>query len=366
MDKRIIGCLLLLLASCKQHREAGENAGIQYRGDTVYVAGKAAVNNKLTLYTVARQDYSAGFNTTGVVKAIAGQMAGIAPPFDGRITKSFVKLGQKIRAGEPVFELHSAAFSEAVKSYYQALQAMKMKSSELRRHKDLVANGVGVAKELEAAETDYEMAFRDYESAEANLRMLNINPSEMTGGQALKITSPIAGEVVQANMVIGQYVKSDVEPLATVAELGNVWVAAQVKENSINSIRPDDKVEIHTEADPGQMIAGHVSYVGELLDEETRSIQALITCSNTDRRLKPGMFASVRFVHAPVASILIPSAALLQKDESSYVLLREGEGIYVRRAVKATAVGPRESLVTEGLEDGDVIVSEGGIYIMPN
>jgi cobalt-zinc-cadmium efflux system membrane fusion protein len=366
MDKRITGCLLLLLVSCGQGRQAGENTDIQYQGDTVYVAGDAAVNARIALHTVARKDYSDGFTTTGVVKAIAGQMAGIAPPFDGRIAQSFVALGQRIAGGDPVFELHSAAYFEVVKGYYQALQGRKMAESNLQRRRDLVANGVGIAKELEEAETDYEMAFREYESAEANLKMLHINPSEVAPGQALRVTSPIAGEVVQTNMVIGQYVKSDDAPLVIVAELSNVWVAAQVKERNINNIRPDDTVEIYTEADPGYVITGHVSHISELLDEETRSVQVLITCANKERRLKPGMFASVRFIHPAVASLLIPSNALLQKDESSYVLLQEGKGVYSRRAVRAMAVDGHESLVTEGLEAGDVIVAEGGIYIMPH
>jgi cobalt-zinc-cadmium efflux system membrane fusion protein len=366
MDKRIIFGLCLLLVSCKQERPAGENTGIQYRGDTVYVADHAAVNAKLKLHTVARQPYSAELNTTGVVKAMAGQMAEIAPPFDGRVTRSFVQLGQKIEAGAPVFELHSADFFEATKSYYQTLQAKKMRESNLRRQQDLVKNGVGIAKELEEAETDYEMAFRDYESAEANLKMFHINPAELTMGQPLKVASPIAGEVVQTNVVIGQYVKSDAAPLVIVAELSKVWVVAQVKEKNINNIRPDDKVEIHTDADPEHTVTGRVSHISELLDEETRSIQVLITCDNTDRKLKPGMFASVHFIHAPEASVLIPSNALLQKDESSYVLVRQGEGVYSRRTVKAETVNPHESLVTEGLEAGDVIVAEGGIYIMPD
>jgi cobalt-zinc-cadmium efflux system membrane fusion protein len=366
MDKRITACLILLLASCNPGRQTDENTDIQYQGDTVYVAANAAVNARLTLHTVTPQNYSTGFTTTGVVKAIAGQMAGIAPPFDGRITQSFVSLGQRIAAGDPIFELHSAAFSEVVKSYYQALQAKKMAESNLHRRKDLVANGVGVAKELEEAETNYEIAFREYESAEANLKMLHINPTEVAPSQALRVTTPIAGEVVQTNMVIGQYVKSDDAPLAIVAELSNVWVAAQVKQPDIPSIRPDDSVEIYTNTNPAYTITGRVSHISQLLDEETRSVQVLITCANKDRRLKPGMYVSAHFTHPPEEAIIIPSNALLQKDKSSYVLLQQAAGVYTPREVQATQIGDNKSLIPEGLKAGDVIVSEGGIYLMPN
>jgi cobalt-zinc-cadmium efflux system membrane fusion protein len=366
MDKQMIACLLLLLASCNPGRQTDENTDIQYKGDTIYVAANAAVNTRLTLYAVAQQDYSTGFTATGAVKAIAGQMAGIAPPFDGRITQSFVSLGQRIPAGAPIFELHSPAFSEVVKSYYQALQAKKMAQSNLRRRKDLVANGVGIARELEEAETEYELAFREYETAEANLKTLHINPAEASPSQALHVTSPIAGEVVQTNMVIGQYVKSDDPPLAIVADLSNVWVAAQVKEPDVATISPNDIVNIYTNTNPDHPIAGRVSHISQLLDEETRTVQVLITCANKDRLLKPGMYVSAYFAHPPEASIIIPSNALLQKDKYSYVLIEVDKDVYLRQEVWATQIGDEDSLIRGGLEDGDVIVSEGGIYLIPN
>lgn len=107
MNKLLIlagGCIIL--ASCKQNKSANETADIQYKGDTVYVAENSKVNSKIKIYTVAEQDYSAEFNTTGTVKAIAGQIAEIAPPFDGRIGKSFIKLGQRI-IRSPIIYPHS-------------------------------------------------------------------------------------------------------------------------------------------------------------------------------------------------------------------------------------------------------------------
>ncbi len=360
----LLAGLCIVLASCKNNKSETESVAVQYQGDTVCVAENSIVNSKIKLHTVVLKDFSSEFNTTGVVKAIAGQLAEIAPPFDGRVSKSFVKLGQKVNAGAPVFELNSAEFSEAVKSYFQSLQTRKMKESNLKRQRDLVKNGVGVPKELEEAETDYEVALKDYENAMANLKMLNINPDEISMGEALKVVSPISGEVVQTNMVIGQYVKSDAAPLAVVAELSQVWVVAQVKEKYISSIRPDDNVEIRTDADPEQVVPGRVSHISELLDEETRSIQVLITCDNKDRKLKPGMFTSVHFINTPKESIVIPSTALLQKEDESYVFVEEGKGKYMKREVKASTANQHETLVVEGLKTGDVIVSEGGIYLM--
>ena len=368
MNKSIIisGCFCLLLASCKNNTPSENTAGLTYRGDTLFVSEQSIINSKIKLLTIESKEFSAEFNTTGTVKAITGQMAEIAPLFDGRITKSFVKLGQKVNAGTPLLEMYSAEFSETVKDYFQSLQTKKMKETNLQRQRDLVKNGVGVVRELEEAEVDYEMALKDYENAVANLKLLHIDPNKIDMGQALTIVSPIAGELVQTNIIIGQYLKSDAEPLAIVADLSQVWVVAQVKEKNIGALCQDDKVEIRTDANPEQIITGTISHISELLDEETRSIQVLITCDNKDRKLKPGMFASVHFINSPNKSIVIPSTALLQNEEKSYVFVQAGKGIFVKRLVEAKTANQQEIVILNGLKTGDVIISEGGIYLMEN
>jgi len=362
----LVGVFCFFLTSCRNNNSSNDTTDITYNGNIVSISEHSIINSKIKLQTVEAKNFSAEFNTTGTVKAISGQIAEIAPLFDGRVTKSFIKLGQKINAGTPLFEMYSAEFSEAVKDYFQSLQTKKMKELNFQRQKDLVQNGVGVARELEEAETDYEIALKDYENAVTNLKMLNINSNEISMGQALKVVSPIAGEVVQTNIVIGQYVKSDAEPLAIVAELSNVWVVAQVKEKNISSIREDDKVEIRTDANPEQIITGYISHISELLDEETRSVQVMIVCDNKDRKLKPGMFANVHFINTPRESIVIPSTALLQNEEQSYVFVQESTGKYSKRPVKAITANQHEILIVDGLKTGETIIVEGGIYLTGN
>ena len=68
-------------------------------------------------------------------------------------------------------------------------------------------NKVGVQKELEEAEVNYELKKKDYENMVAALKVFQINPDEMALGQPLIVRSPIAGEVVKDRIVIGQYMR---------------------------------------------------------------------------------------------------------------------------------------------------------------
>ncbi|MDR0843947.1 MAG: efflux RND transporter periplasmic adaptor subunit [Tannerella sp.] len=354
----------LLLVGCHSQKSQEENSGVFYQGETLCIPDNSPILSKIELKTIQPQPYSAEFRTTGTVRAVTGCLAEIAPPFDGRIVRSAVRLGQKVSAGTPVFELSSADFYEASKNYFQTLQTQNLTEIELQRQKDLVQHGVGVQKELEEAETSHALADKEFENALAGMNMFQINPDELVMGQALKIVSPIAGEIVKNNIVLGQYVKSDSEPLLIVAELSKVWVVAQVKEKYISSIHPDDQVRITTESNVGEEITGRVYHIGELLDEETRSIEVLVECDNKDRKLKPGMFAGVHFINAPVDAIVAPSSALLQSEAGTYVYVQTGKNQYVKRFVETVTAGPNETMISKGLEAGEIIVSGGGIYMM--
>ena len=112
------------------------------------------------------------------------------------------------------------------------------------------------------------------------------NPAEMILGPPMIVRSPIPGEVIKDNIVTGQYLKDDTEPIAIVADLSKVWIAAQVKEKDIRFINEGSSLDIEISALPGTVIKGNVYHVEEEVDEETRSIQVLSVCDNLNGHLK--------------------------------------------------------------------------------
>jgi cobalt-zinc-cadmium efflux system membrane fusion protein len=106
--------------------------------------------------------------------------------------------------------------------------------------------------------------------------------------------------------------------------------------------------------------------VGELLDEETRSVPVFVLCDNAERKLKPGMFADIRFTGAPEKLAVIPSTAVLQSERGSYVFVRVGKDKYVKRNVETVNARRKEVAVNGGLQAGEVIVAGGAIYLANN
>ena len=345
----IIGSVLFFTA-CGDKQESEQKSGYRIQGDTVYIADPLLLE-KIKVSVSELKPYSKKVITSGVVRPIPPRYAYVAPPFAGRVTKSYVRIGQSVRQGTPLFEISSPDFTSAQKEYFQALSSRELAKKDLKRKEDLIRNGVSSQRELEEAQN-------------AALRVYQVdNPAEMILGQPMIVRSPIPGEVIKDNIVTGQYLKDDTEPIAIVADLSKVWIAAQVKEKDIRFINEGSSLDIEISALPGTVIKGNVYHVEEEVDEETRSIQVLSICDNLNGHLKLGMYTTVHFLSVPVRQIQIPEKALLQGEKDSYVFVQIAPLVFVRTSVTVETTENGIAVISEGLRPGDKIISEGGYYL---
>lgn len=365
--KRIVILLLAgAVCACARSSKSGETTTPQVRvdNDIIAVAPGSPVLERLTTGKVTATPYRATFTTSGMVQAIPARYAEIATPFAGRIVKSFVRLGQKVVQGSPIFEISSPSFFDTGKAYYQAKQEMELALKSLNREKDLLKNHVGVEKEVEEAEVNYELKKKDYENAVAALKVYQIDPGTMVLGQPLVVRSPIAGEVVKDNIVLGQYIKEDAGPLALVADLSKVWVVAHVKEKDIRLIQRLSEVEVRLTAMPDVPVKGTVYHISELLDSETRSVEVLIECDNRDHRMKPYMYGTVQLTDAATEAVLVPTSAILQQEESCYVLVCKGANRFRKAEVTTASTDGDRTVVLSGVHPGEEIVTGGAFYLL--
>jgi cobalt-zinc-cadmium efflux system membrane fusion protein len=356
--------VLLVFASCGHKSGDSEVANYLIHGDTIVIPDNSNIKDKLKLYTLKEESFSPQMITAGTVKAIPNFYAEIAPPFAGRITKVYLKLGMQVQAGTPLFEMTSPDFIDAQKYYFQAKSQLESADLNLKRQQDLQNNGVGAQRNLEEASTRYDVQKKEYENAVASLKIFNVNVDKLVFGQPLVITSPIAGEVITNDIVLGNYLKTDDAPRAKVAELSKVWVAGQVKEKDLRFIHELDGAEVQIAAFPERKIIGKIYHVNEIVDEDTRSVQILIECDNKEGDMKPGMYVTVKFIDIPENVFFAPTKAVLQMDDNSFVFVQTGKGEYVRRKVQTGSTENGRIMITSGLKSGDVIISEGGFYLL--
>ncbi|MBC9934103.1 efflux RND transporter periplasmic adaptor subunit [Chitinophaga qingshengii] len=355
--------VVLIAASCQHPEKEKETVTWESRGDTVEVPATAPLAAKLSLYTVVEKPYQLQLLTAGIVKAIPNNYAEIAPPFAGRVVKSYVRLGERVSAGAPLFAISSPDFYAAQKAWFQASQLCQQAVLAQRRQQDLHRHGVGAARDLEEANTNLAVQRQELENAAAALKVFNVNPQHQMLGEPLIVRAPIAGEVISNKLVTGQFIKADDGPVAVVAQLAQVWIAGLVKEKDLRFMHEGDAVNMQVAALPDTTFSGTVFHVGRTIDETTRAADVLMLCNNPEHQLKPGMYASVHFKDAPEKVLTVPAKAVLQENNYSYVLAAIKPGTYVRRKIVTGETTEQQVVVRSGLQPGDKIIGEGAFYL---
>ncbi len=354
---------VICFAGCNNKEAQYENSSFVVKGDSVFIKNADVVLSQIKLSEVGTSPYSKEVITAGTVQPVPTQFAYIAPPFAGRVVKSYIRLGQKVQANTPLFEIVSADFTTAQKEFFQAKSEKDLAQKELKRKEDLLKNGVGSQKEMEEALSVLQIAEKEYENAYSALQVYHVNAEEMTLGQPLIIRSPIAGDVIENNIVTGQYIKDDSDPIAVIADLSQVWISAQVKEKDIRFIHEDDNMDIYIAAYPEKCLKGTVFHVEEAVDEDTRAIRVLSFVDNKDELLKIGMYTTVHFLDKPSDFIQIPETALLQGEKDSYVFVEKAPDLFLKVPVEVEATRNGTAVISKGLSNKDIIISEGGYYL---
>jgi cobalt-zinc-cadmium efflux system membrane fusion protein len=179
------GCIFLM-AACHQPEAAKKASDYTLSGDTIQVTPNSKLAGKLKNEVVKEQSYRLQLLTAGTVKAIPTQYAEIAPPFSGRITKSYLKLGMRTTPETPLFEVSSPDFITAQKIFFQEKSQLQLAERTLKRQQDLIAHGVGTQKDMEEAKTAYEVEKKEYENAVIGIKVFKADPASVGAGAAAR------------------------------------------------------------------------------------------------------------------------------------------------------------------------------------
>ena len=358
---------LMLLASvlcgCRTgNSNDGESSiGFILEGNKVKIEAGSPLEGKLKLTRLEKEDIDQGFTVTASVSPRPDGYAEVGAPFNGRVTRSAVRLGDRVYRGQVLFEMSSPDFMAAVKDYLESSNAYSVASANLNRKSSLRESGVVSEREWEDARREASDAETALALSRQVLSVFGVNPANVQMGQPLRVISPISGIVVKNNLVLGQILSDDSEPPVAVADLSRVWVTANVREGSVRNLAKGQEASVILPS--GDQITGNIFYVGDILDDKTRTIPVVIECSNPEKALKPGMFVSARFAVKDKDAIVIPSTAAFQGKEHPFVYVQEEGLTFEKRPVRLESLDAGQMIVLEGLDEGETIIADGGIYL---
>ena len=362
--KRSLVVLLLAagLLSCQDKpKDAPPQPSVAGGSTVVFPAGSPQLSQIATAPIRPRREMTMRFN--GRLVWNEDHTVRVFAPLGGRVTSIAVRPGDRVRPGDTLAVLAAPELGAAQADARKAEQDAALARKNLARIQELFDAGVAPAKDLQSAQADVARTSADRERTRERLKLYGRTD---TVDQSFRLTSPIAGVVVERNLNPGQEVRPDSQGergLFVVSDPSRLWFLLDVAEKDVALVRPGTEVKLSTTSLGDDRVAGRVVYVAEQVDPQTRTVKARGTLEGADSRLKAEMYV-VAELRLPVASgFLVPPSAVFLRGEQHYVFVDEGQGRFTRRAVKVGPLADDGQVVVSGLGENDHVVVDGSLLL---
>jgi len=357
--------LLLLLGAlgCRGSAKPAEEPAALYerQGSLIVVPPTSPLRQRIKVEPAGEQVIESQLIAPASVEANPTRMAKISPPLPGRVQQIFVKFGESVKKGQPLLLLQAPDLVTAQADYLRAKAAAALADRNFNRQKDLFEHGIGAQRDLDQAQNDRTAARTDMERASRRLLQLGV-PTDAPIGP-LTVRSPIDGRVIDVAVAPGEFKNDPNAVLMTVADLSTVWLTASVQEKDVGRVKVGDEASAVFSAYPDQSFSGKVFFVADLLDLDTRTIKVRVAFDNADGKLKPGMFASVRFASTTVPRVVVPTSSLVLRGDESFAYVQVGDWTFEPRAVKTGAQQGPLTVITQGLDAGTPVVTAEAVVL---
>lgn len=288
--------------------------------------------------------------------------ARVAAPIAGRVTQLKLQPGDRVKAGEPLLIIDSPELAAAVSDVQKAQSDEQRKKLALDRTQKLVDAGVVPRKDLENAQADHDASRA--ETARAQRRLRNLSP-KANDGSSFSLRAPIGGVIVDRKVNPGTEVRPDLaDPLFVITDPDHLWALIDLPERDLAKVQVGIRALVQVDAYPNERFPASIERIGEIVDPTTRRVQVRATLDNTDRRLKPEMYARVTLVGGEgQRQVRVPNSALVTQGLYSYVFVEEQPAHFRRRRVVLGVQDREWAYVNAGLLAGERVVTTGALLL---
>jgi membrane fusion protein, heavy metal efflux system len=291
----------------------------------------------------------------------------------GIVRNVSAELGQSVKRGQRVAVIFSNELADAQARYLTAAAVLDEHHRHHMRTAKLVEIGAASRQELEMATSQ----LRDAESNLANLRqklmLLGLSAQRIDSlnstsqiSSEVNVAAPNAGTITSRSVNPGEVIEANKE-LMRVTDLSTLWVVGQVYEKDLATVRIGSGANVTSDAYPGQVFRGRVTYVDPKIEPATRTAQVRIEMANPRQMFKIGMYVNVAFGALGAAEKTMPvvpkDAVQTIGNQQVVFIVTDKANEFILRPVR---LGPESNgffLVIEGLNAGDRVITQGSFLL---
>jgi multidrug efflux system membrane fusion protein len=299
----------------------------------------------------------------GTVTTIAS--VAIKPRVDSEIVAVKFDDGARVKQGDTLFILDSRSIEADIKRVEAVITGAEAQfeqaTRDVARYTELVAKNATTQVTLNNALTQVNVARALADSNKATLESLKVQLGYCT------IRAPISGRISMASVKVGNIVRqADTAPLATINQISPIYVSFTVPQRSLPDVRAALTAETATldAVIPGTdaRASGQVTMIENTVDPTTGMMTIRATMPNKDELLWPGTLVNTNLTLRIEEQLTVPVSALQLSQSGTFVFLVKGDVATVR-PVKVERTVEGLSVIQSGLEEGDVVVTDGQLLL---
>lgn len=275
----------------------------------------------------------------------------------GTVQEVLVRPGDHVKRGQPLVKLDPRPLDLDVQS-----AEAQVASARVKYRTEIEPDSIASGQTPTANRKAYALANSGLEAAQVAL-----DKAKLARENAV-ITAPFDGVVDKVNVAVGDRVGNGQE-IATIVDLTNLRVEAQVLEHDLPLLRVGGDAFVTIAAAPDKPVRGTIAAILPVVDTVTRAGRAVVRLKG-DGTLRPGMYADIRLESARLHDrIIVPTRAVIERDNRPLVfVVKDGraEWVYInpgRRSATETEVLPDSSSNEIPLKPGDIVLTDGHLTL---
>lgn len=349
---------LALLATAAAHsadEKKAPTAAAEHAENPLHLDEDTQKQLGIAVAPVVRQALADELKAPGEVKANAYGTVLVSTRIPAHIVRRHAKLGDAVKAGQPLVTLSSVEVAEAQGTLIVA-------ENEWQRVRQLGAEAVSAKRYTEAqvARDQAHAKLRAYGIAEGEIAALEKQGSARANGEFM-LTAPQAGRVTIDDFVVGERVEPG-KALFTLVDESRVWVEAQFAPDVAERIQPGDRVRVI--AHDQSVGEGRVVQLSHRTQEASRTMPIRVEVANEGDLLHPGEFVETFVATTTTRTVLaVPTDAIVQLQGQAVVFRAGADDEFDAVPVQAGETRGAHTAIKQGLAEGDRIV-ESGAYAL--
>ncbi len=293
---------------------------------------------------IQAEEFNHFFEVSGSIEA--AKTAFISPELNGQIKKIYVEEGQRVKSGELLAKINTSILESSISGVETGLE---MASIVFEKQQKLWDQKIG-------SEIDYLTAKNAKEGLEDQLATLNVQLEQAF------IKAPFDGIIDNIFLKEGDLASPGMQ-LMQLVNLNKLYINADIAENYLPVIHKGDLVKVDFPVFPDLTLNEPIVRISNIIDAQNRTVSIQLRINNNNEKLKPNGLAIIRINDfSSEDAMVVPSIVIKQDMSGSFLYLAkqvENKWVAEKRSVKAGITYKDQSLITEGLSIGEMVIVKG-------